>query len=389
MALGVRLLGPVFLLFPCLLLGGCGAEAKAARPERIEVLAQLERAAPSFGTITLRGLEPALLRRAASRRRSTAMVVLATHGDAVAPGTPPLVGRWRVIDDALEFIPAFAPSGGMQLLVREDTAALAGREAPAPPLEARFEVPLDQRERPVTQLLAIHPAADTLPENQLRWYLEFSAPMRPAEALQQVHLLDQSGNEVQDAFLMVADELWDPSNTRLTLFLDPGRVKQGIRTNVELGRPLQAGRRYTLRVDPSWHDARDRPLGRTTEKRFAVVAADFATPRPTAWVLTEPKANARAALVVRFDEPLDHALARRLIAVYNHAGSVVTGDVMLTDADREWSFTPATAWSAGAYELRVSPELEDLAGNRPSRVFDRDVSAEQQSAELVRKFVVR
>lgn len=390
MALGVRLVGTAFVLFPCLLLGGCGAEAKAARPARVDIAAQMDRAAPAFGTVTVRGLDAAHLRRAKTGGRGAALVVLATQGSEPAPGTPPVVGKWRVVNDELEFTPAFAPSGGMRLLVRVDTAALAGRVDGAPPLEAWFEVPLDRTERLVTQLLAIHPTADTLPENQLRWYLEFSAPMQPGEVLEHVHLVNDSGATVNDAFLMVADELWDPSGTRLTLLLDPGRVKRGIRTNLELGRPLQAGRRYTLRIDPEWRDAAGQPLGSRTEKRFAVVAADFAAPNPASWTLTEPQANTRAALVVRFGESLDHALARRLLAVYSQAGDPIAGEVTLAAADREWRFTPAAPWSAGAYQVRVSPELEDLAGNRPGRVFDRDIAVVvQDTMELVRRFEVK
>ncbi len=376
-----------FALLLSLGLGGCGTEARATGASRVAIAVQLDRAGPSFGVVTVTGLDPGMLRRLGSNQQ--ALKVFASSGDQLEPGTPPLIGKWRVVAGSVEFVPAFAPSGGMHLTVRVDTAALAGRSAAAA-LEARFEIPMQAISGAPAQLSAIHPSADTLPENLLRWYLEFTSPMTPGEVLEHVHLIDDTGATVNDAFLMVGEELWDPSRTRLTLLLDPGRVKQGIRTNVELGRPLKAGRNYTLRVDAEWRDAMDRPLGRETEKRFVVIEADYAEPDPGAWRVSAPASNARDPLIVRFGEPLDHALAYRLLVVHDSKGNAVPGEVELARGDHEWRFTPSTTWNAGLHQVRVSPELEDVAGNRPGRVFDRDVTvAASPPAVMIRSFVVR
>jgi len=52
----------------------------------------------------------------------------------------------------------------------------------------------------------------------------------------------------------------------------------------------------------------------------------------------------------------------------------VPGQSTLGAEERSWAFTPATAWSASPYTLLVSPELEDVAGNSVTRVFDRDLT---------------
>ena len=42
--------------------------------------------------------------------------------------------------------------------------------------------------------------------------------------------------------------------------------------------------------------------------------------------------------------------------------------------ERNWSFTPDNPWTTGEHRLVVEPRLEDVAGNSPARVFDRDVT---------------
>ena len=57
------------------------------------------------------------------------------------------------------------------------------------------------------------------------------------------------GVKFTGAFLALDQELWDPVRRRITLLFDPGRVKRGVRTNLESGAPLVAGRRYRLVID--------------------------------------------------------------------------------------------------------------------------------------------
>jgi hypothetical protein len=240
--------------------------------------------------------------------------------------------------------------------------------------------------------VAVDPSSDSLPENLLRWYLTFSAPMFPGRALEFVRLLDENGREVSGAFLDLSEELWDPSARRLTLLFDPGRVKQGIRTNLETGRPLRAGRRYQLRVDRGWPDAAGVPLEKGVEKLFVATDADRSGPNPAAWEIIPPPAGGQAALVINLGDPVDHALGERLVAVQDERGRPVEGEATLAEGDRRWRFVPAKAWAPGRYAILVSPELEDVAGNRPGRPFDLDLAtggSQPASPEpLVRWFVI-
>ena len=48
-----------------------------------------------------------------------------------------------------------------------------------------------------TVVEAVYPTAERLPENQLKFYLHFSAPMSRGEAYRRVQLLDEKGKAVE------------------------------------------------------------------------------------------------------------------------------------------------------------------------------------------------
>jgi hypothetical protein len=217
-----------------------------------------------------------------------------------------------------------------------------------------------------TRVVVVHPTTHRVPSNLLRIYIEFSAPMQDDQARAHVRLLDDSGRVVRGAFLEMDQELWDQSHQRLTMLFDPGRVKRGIRSNLEMGAPLLEGHRYRVVVDSGWPDAKGAPLRAPFTHELIVGSFDGASPDPRKWVLTSPRNGTHDTLVVRFDEPLDHALAARTIGVVGMAG-----DARVVAGDTAWQFAPATPWAASA-SLRVGPALEDLAGNSVGRVFDSD-----------------
>jgi hypothetical protein len=310
-----------------------------------------------------------------------AVYVERPSSDSAAAGgvsrTPPVIGRYVASGDRVRFEPRFPFAEGVAYRVEVDTVALTrGRAAAADsstaaPLVQRFELPAVARAR-TTRVTAVHPSSSRLPSNLLRWYVETSAPIEPGSALEHVHLMDESGREVPNAFLALDQELWDPDRRRLTLLFDPGRVKRGVRTNVESGAPLIAGHRYRLAIDDEWVDGSGAPLASGFELAFEAVEADRRSPDPATWRLTIPGSKTRAPLVVAFGEPLDHALAARLLAVVDRNGSMVAGSAELAANDSSWVFTPERAWAAGEYSLRAGGALEDVAGNNLVRVFDVD-----------------
>src|SRR5205809_756454 len=118
----------------------------------------------------------------------------------------------------------------------------------------QFAIPAPPRSEP-TKVTAVYPSADTLPDNQLRFYLHFSAPMSRGEAYSRVKLLKEDGQPVSFPFLELDEELWDKSGKRLTLLFHPGRVKRGLKPREEFGPIMESGHKYTLVIDKGWLDA--------------------------------------------------------------------------------------------------------------------------------------
>lgn len=183
-----------------------------------------------------------------------------------------------------------------------------------------------------------------------------------------VRLFDEAGRLVEDAFLPLDLAMWNADRTRYTLLFDPGRVKRGILPNAQRGRPLAAGRRFTLVVDGAWPDAAGLPLVESYSRSFAVGPPDERAIDPAAWRISAPPAGTRDPLVVAFGRPLDHALLQRTLLVSAPgAGAVREGET-------EWAFTPRGPWEDREYGLTVLPALEDPAGNRVGRPFELGAS---------------
>jgi hypothetical protein len=382
---------PLLLL---LLAGGCGEP----EPVSFEVSAQLDRSRPGFGTVEVAGLPPSWRRQLSEVEAAPAEWAVAFVVRAVPPGGatdgPSLAGRYVFTGDGtLRFEPRYPPSGGLEYRVRLDPAGLArvagGIRAAGPAREWSFRVPAAVPLAATTEIVAVHPAASVIPANQLRWYVEFSAPMQDGEALRHIRLLDEDGQEVRGAFLDPIEELWDPDGRRLTLLFDMGRVKHGIRTRMERGPVLQPGRRYRLRIDPAWPDARGVPLRRGFEHQFMAGPPDQTRPDPSRWLVRIPARGSLEALEVRFGEPLDHALAERLVSVLTPDGKTLPGRGAIMDGDRGWRFVPDVPWTVGQHQLRVDAALEDLAGNSVARVFDADMRGKRTGGRVDGRTVVR
>jgi hypothetical protein len=307
--------------------------------------------------------------------------VLAVYVDEAAAEVPPILGRYTIEGDRLRFTPhfAFRPAVTYRVEFRVpggEAAPLVMRRQVAPPPPS-----------PATRVVAIYPSAEVLPENHLRFYIHFSAPMSAGQAYTHIQLLTEDGQVVPRAFLEIGEELWDAQFTRLTLLFDPGRVKQGLKPREEFGPVLVAGRRYILRIDRRWQDAAGQPLATDFEKRFAAGPAVETAVDYRKWRIDPPPAGSRQRLVVRLDRPLDRALLLRMITVEGPQGQAVEGEVSLADQERTWLFEPAVAWEAGPYALVVDTALEDSAGNNLQRPFEVDVFRQvdaRPGPELVR-----
>ena len=353
--------------------------ALAASASADDVTLRLETSpeAPELGIFIAGGLEASLLDRLRQEPPANArwpsifaVYTLDTTGgeEAVPVDRPPVAGDWDVDAGAIRFRPRYPLVPGLTYVARFDL----GRGEP--PFEASFLLPRDEAE-PSTVVSAVYPTASELPENLLKLYLHFSAPMGRGEAYEHIRLLDAEGRDHQHAFLVVGEELWDASQRRLTLFFDPGRIKRGLRPHLEAGPPLIEGHSYRLVIDAGWRDAEGLPLARGFEKAFTAGAADRRSPDPGGWRIEAPAAGTRAPLEVAFDESLDHGLLSRVVRVTDAGGSPVAGSVEIADHERRFRFVPEAPWRSGDYQVMVDSVLEDQAGNNLRQVFDLDVRA--------------
>jgi hypothetical protein len=162
-----------------------------------------------------------------------------------------------------------------------------------------------------------------------------------------------------------------------------------LRANLESGPPLLEGRRFSLVVDPGWRDADGRPLAASVSKVFETTAPDCAVPVVDQWTIETPAAGTQTPLVLRFPEVLDRALLSSAIAVVDASGDSVHGDIDVLPGEEIWTFTPARAWRRGIYSLRVSSELEDVAGNNLQRVFDAEVQGDHSTTARVPAVIMR
>jgi hypothetical protein len=218
----------------------------------------------------------------------------------------------------------------------------------------------------------VYPSGDVVPENQLRLYIHFSAPMGMKGGLDYVHLLDDQGKEVKDPFLPLDAEFWNDDRTRYTVFFDPGRQKRGIPVIEALGRSLTEGKSYTIVVDREWRDGNGLPLKETYRRTFKVGPPDERPLDHKAWQIVTPPVGTRGPVTVAFPEPLDHGLLLRALGVQGPDGQAISGEVTVGKGELTWSFVPRELWRPGTHHLVALGMLEDLSGNRIGRPFEVD-----------------
>jgi hypothetical protein len=357
----------IFLLALLLPLTACQRDPDL-RPFAIELVADPARPADAY--IEVHGVNP--------RRLSTLEVfTVAVQNADGTPAAMPVAGKYTAAADAIRFTPLYPFDAGRSYRVRFTGDPAQPKAAPS---EATVTLPAAPAGAP-TAVTQVYPSGDVVPENQLRMYIQFSAPMGRRPGLPFISLLDDRGTVVVDPFLPVDGELWNADRTRFTVFFDPGRQKRGILPNREMGASLIAGRKYTLRIRREWLDGEGRPLRDTYERQFTVGPADRAPLDVAGWRISPPREGSRDPLVVTFPEPLDHGLLMRAVGV-RRDGAPWPGDVRVDKHETRWTMTPREAWTTGRYELIALGILEDLAGNRIGRAFEitgSDDKAEDES----------
>lgn len=292
---------------------------------------------------------------------------LLTFGIVEGDGTSvfPMLGDYRRTGSQLIFTPRFRLSAGLSY-----AAKFTGDDAATSIVMYRFTAEPRNDKAVVTD---VFPAASKLPANSLKFYIHFSRSMREGRAIfERIHLLDDQGKKVHDPWRRT--ELWTEDARRFTLWIHPGRVKQGVNLREDLGPVLDPGRKYTLLIEQSVQSQDGQPLQKDYRKVFRTVADDRSQPLPQKWKLKLPSSETRQPLRLDFGEPLDHALVQRCIEIHTAEGQPVKFHMVLQNDDSVALLTPAEAWQSEEYRVIVDPILEDLAGNTPTRIFDTDLT---------------
>jgi hypothetical protein len=237
-------------------------------------------------------------------------------------------------------------------------------------IRATLEFGKNRSDEPLTYVKKIYPTALYWPENILRFYIEFSAPIREDQALEHIRLFDANGMEQEGVFLDTARELWSTDKKQLTVLFDPGRVKKGLFAHTHYGRALKVGEQYSLMIDQNMLDARGRNLAQSFTKHFSAIDEVVAPLDPNDWKLIAPKVSTFQSLTLIFPNSLDRFLLELCINILGSDFSVLSGKVSIKKKETIWSFIPKLPWQRYAYTIRINNRLEDSSGNNLNESFD-------------------
>jgi hypothetical protein len=282
-------------------------------------------------------------------------------------------GRHTIEGDYLVFSPYFAFEKGMTYVVKAkhvDTDRGHSYQS--------FQVGKKQAVDKA-KVVSIYPSGNQLPENLLRFYIYFNTPMKKGQALKYIKLTDSAGNADSHAFMEFKQELWSPDGKRLTLLFDPGRIKRGVSTNMEMGPALLEGNQYYLTISNEWQDAYGQPLLEEKTKEFVVNNAYRQSIKIHEWVINKPKANGNNPLIIHFDRIMDHALLQSMIQIKDDEKNLVVGHWEILEQEQLMQFIPSKKWQKGNYQIVFESRLEDVAGNNLQNLLDHNQSEEENN----------
>ena len=356
------------------------APALTEAPNSFAIRWNASREAPGKGTVDVSGLNPSSLQALQETNWTLSqwqrlLTVRVEQGDLLTDvGLPPMLGSYGIESNLVRFQPQFPLEADVKYRASFYPERLPGMSGLAGKLiTVVFELPRRASAKPTTVVTQVYPTSDVLPENLLKFYVHFSASMSRGHIYDHIRLQNEAGQPIELPFLEIDEELWNPDMTRLTLFIDPGRIKRGVLPLEEIGPALEQGKRYRLVIDREWKDGAGIALRQTFQKRFEVGAPDREPIDPKKWKMEPPAAGTHGPLTLLFPKPMDQALAQRVIQVVNDANQLIEGKVALEDHERRWKFTPTEAWRRGSHALQVQTTIEDLAGNNIGKAFEVDL----------------
>ncbi len=271
-----------------------------------------------------------------------------------------VLGRIEKKDKAYFFVPVIPFTGQMNYEVVSDAKVV-------------HRVPRRTFINP-PKVNAFFPNIDTVPENLLKMYVQFNKPIQQSKAtLNFIKVYNQTTEKEVSIFLPLENELWNKEKTSLTLWLDPGRIKQDLIPNKELGKPIIKGNAYKIIIDKALEDQQGNEMKVDFEKIIFVTKRDTQKPTIDNWKIKTPKINTKQSLKIDFKEAVDIVLANEASQVFDPKNELVSGEFLVSKDGDYLFFTPNNQWSKGKYLIRIESSFEDLVGNNLNRLFDTDL----------------
>jgi hypothetical protein len=235
---------------------------------------------------------------------------------------------------------------------------------------------------PNTAAAPIHisPRAKFLPANTLRFYIEFPRTGEAHFDRDHLWLLNENEEVVPEPFLVLSQELWSGDGRRLTVLMEPGRIKRGLGTDPSRDPALVVGRTYSFVVTA---------LGQTARHTFRVSDPVREALDETRWRVDSPPAGSLDPAVVHFERVMDAALSEDEIGVVHSSGEPVSTRAFLTSDGNAAQLIPSRPWRPGQHWLIATERLEDVCGNRLGEAFDHDLAAGARPRQGMISFTTR
>ena len=182
------------------------------------------------------------------------------------------------------------------------------------------------------KVLNVYPSLDSLPSNILKFYIEFSESVGSGQAYEMINILDETGKVLPADFVNLGTELWNKERTRLTMWLDPGRIKRDLLKNQTEGEVLEVSKKYTLFLDKRLVSINLNSMETDYEKSFITLESDRIKPKVSEWMLEWIKG--KNSIKILFPEAMDYGSTIKAFEVFTKANKKVVGDWQIGKAEK-------------------------------------------------------
>ena len=291
--------------------------------------------------------------------------------------TVTVAGKYEAFNESISFTPRYPFKSGTTYLAQFffDEIAHNPNEVYLPRVNAdalSLTFTTAESTGVLPELVAVYPKTNLIPENLLKFHFTFSKSMASGFAYSKIKLVKSNGEVVDKPFLIVDQELWDEEYKTLTILLDPGRIKRGLRPNLEMKPALQRSEQYFLVIDAGWRDIDNKHTNSRFVKQFTCVEADRTSPALKDFRVVSP-AHENGSLIIDFAQSLDFIGLQNAVRVLDQSGNMVKGKLGII-GESIVEFVPKNSWTSSHFTLEFNPLLEDLAGNNLNRLFDEDLT---------------